>query len=243
MGAYDEALASQREAALAAPAQEAECLAALAVTFSGACRWRELDETLAAFEAHDPDSPQLAATMAALRVSRAYGVGNLREALAAADQALPSVRCHLPRQTTVSFVNSIAVLNCLAGRYEKARELLAQAQAECDTYLLLKPIVELQRLTHAMLLAQEGWLEESLAVFAEAELSPGAQADGVLLAELYVHRAAALRRARRLEEAGASYAQALRLDGLAPLDRLNVQNRLGSCQALGRRRGGCRSGA
>lgn len=240
-GALDEAVTHARAAlTLAEPEHEAECLTALALTFSGACRWTELDEALAAFEARGPAAPRLTATMAALKVNRAYGMGDLRAALAAAEEALPAVLRHASRLTAVCFVNSLAVLNCLAGRYEKASLLLSQAQAECAAHGLTKPIVELE-LTQATMLAQEGRLEEALAVFAEAEAAPRPAADAMLLVELHLRRAAALRRAGRLDEAASCYAQALRLaDHLAPYDRLNAQLGLTFTDQL---RGGLGGGA
>ena len=191
------------------PREEAECYQLLAFFLSAACRWRELDDALTAFDGLGRRvSAKLSAKMAGLESESAFRRGDVRRALKAGERALPGVRSHNPGQSTSGFLHLLANVNFFAGRYERAARLLREAQELCDLYRLEKRGAELE-VTRGALLAQEGRLDESLAVFEEALAAAPLESDLPLQTEVHMRRGTALRRSGSLSMAAQAYETAI----------------------------------
>jgi ATP/maltotriose-dependent transcriptional regulator MalT len=223
----DEEAISHVKLALEAAAdrrEEAETLADLARVLSGAGRWRDLDEAIAAFHALGTAHPGLRARMASLEAHRAYIAGDVRSALAAAERALPLVRRHGSKEEVANLLNAAATLSLFRAHYTEAWEYLDEALERCGTDGLARLSAELA-VTHAALCAQSGDVDKAVAALADLLGRPGSKANGSLRFEALFLRGATLRRAGRLEEAEASYREAQDTLGQgSPLyDRLAVQ--------------------
>lgn len=224
---HDEQAVDHARQALAAAAdrhQVAEGLVTLAQTLSATCRWQELDETLAKFDAILDAPPELTTEIAVLEAQRAYMAGDVRKALAAAESALGLARRHAGREVAASLQNGVAALSLLLGDYESAERHLAQTQKECAAHQLSKAGAEAQ-LTEAALRAQKGRSDQALLLLDRVAEERYARDNAALQFEVEALRGATLRRAGRPEAAAHAYEQAVRIiaSGGPPYDRVGAQ--------------------
>jgi DNA-binding CsgD family transcriptional regulator/tetratricopeptide (TPR) repeat protein len=214
--------------------RQADCYQLLAFALSWACRWRELDEALAAFTANrGADSARLAAKIAGLEAQSAQLQGDLRRALSIGEDSLDGARTHLPRHNLAGYLTLLASLDCFAGRYEASAHLLDEARGLCEAHDLTRVRVYVE-VIGSSLLAQQGRLDDCLAALDDALSAPLAQSDPGLLVEVHLRRGTALRRAGSLAMAAQEYGRALCEMGErdSPYDRLDLQLELAFTEGL-----------
>lgn len=205
--------------------QEAESLVMLAQTLSSTCRWQELDETMATLGALVDAPPRVTAEVAYLEVQRAHMTGDVRQALFAAEKALPLARRHASREEAGNLLNGIARLNLFLGHYGRATQHLTEAKKECAAHRLHRTAAAAQ-LTDAALLAQAGKSDAALALLDQVAAERHARDNAALQYEVEALRGDTLRRAGCLDGAEQAYDHAIRIiassDG-PPYDRLSTR--------------------
>ena len=224
-GADDKAVTYARRALEAAgDRNRAEGLHVLARLLSIACRWRELDEALAAFADCGPVPDDLAARMLWIGIYRDYGSGDVRAALGASESAIQSIGHDASVLTTGTFSTALANFNLFACRYGRGAAFLEQARQEAlaGGPLYARAQVEV---TQAAFLAQQGRLRECVSLLDDLAADPLLQTNATIVCLAHLTAATALRRAGEHARAIRSCRRALEslTSGSTAYDRLDVQ--------------------
>ena len=233
-GADDVAIAYAENALEACEDRDrAECLYALGWALEIACRWRELDEVLAAFEHCAPVPAELSANVSMMAVHRAYSAGDARAALIKSEVAMPTIRRDASSRMAVSLLTALANFNLFACHYARGARFLEEARRETGACGSMHARAQVE-VTQAAFAAQQGHLHECLGLLEDLIEEPLMQTSAGVLCNVHLMAATALRRAGEPARAMQSCRRALAslLNESTVYDRLDAQVDLAFAEGL-----------